>query len=319
MNTIIKLVISTVGLVIASAACAAEITLRAVSCWAAGSVYDSAYTRFIEKVNSEGKGLVQIKFLGGGPGVMPPFEVGNAVKGGVVDMANIPGAFYTNILPEADALAVGNRPIAELRKNGGLDYINKVWNEKMNVQYLARSIDTMPFHFFLKKPVSGPDLNGMRIRSTPNYRVFIQSLNGNVITMPPGDLYVALERGLVDGYTFPFVGLFDWALQEQTKYRVEPGFFNLEIAVLVNLNTWKKLDDQQRAFLVNQGLWMESFTNPQYIDDERKKQAAAGFQVIEFTGAAREQFLTKAYSSLWDSIVQRSPEHGPKLKSLIMK
>lgn len=319
MTALMKLVVCAIGLAASSTIGAAEVTLRAVSAWAAGSVYDSTYLRFIEKVNAEGKGLVQIKFLGGGPAVMPPFEVGNAVKGGTVDMANIASAFYTNILPEADALPVGDRPIAELRKNGGYDYINKLWNEKMNVVYLARSIDTMPFHFFLKKPVTKPDLTGLRIRSTPNYRAYIQSLGGTVITMPPGELYVSLERGLVDGYTFPFVGLFDFSLQDQTKYRVDPGFFNLEIAVLVNLNTWKKLDDKQRAFLMQQGLWMESFTNPKYIPEEHDRQKKAGFTVIEFKGAEREQFLAKANSSLWESIIQRSPEHGPKLKSLIMK
>jgi TRAP-type transport system periplasmic protein len=34
---------------------------------------------------------------------MPPFEVGNAVRTKVVDIANVPGAFYTNLLPEAEA------------------------------------------------------------------------------------------------------------------------------------------------------------------------------------------------------------------------
>ena len=35
---------------------------------------------------------------------MPPFEVGNAVSTGVVDIAMTTGAFYTNVMPEADAL-----------------------------------------------------------------------------------------------------------------------------------------------------------------------------------------------------------------------
>ena len=41
---------------------------------------------FMEKVKADGKGGLQINFIGG-PKAMPPFEVGNAVKTGVVDMA----------------------------------------------------------------------------------------------------------------------------------------------------------------------------------------------------------------------------------------
>jgi TRAP-type C4-dicarboxylate transport system substrate-binding protein len=93
---------------------AAEVTLRAVSSFAEGTVNSAHFERFVKKVNDEGKGLVQINYIGG-PKAMPPFEVGNAVRGGVVDMANVTGAFYTNIMPESDALKLSQISIAEQR------------------------------------------------------------------------------------------------------------------------------------------------------------------------------------------------------------
>ena len=63
--------------------------------------FSKNFERFIEKVNDDGKGLVQINYIGG-PRAMPPFEVGNAVRTKVVDIANVTGAFYTNLMPEAD-------------------------------------------------------------------------------------------------------------------------------------------------------------------------------------------------------------------------
>ena len=53
-------------------------------------------------MNAAGKGVIQLTYIGG-PKAMPPFEVGNALKNGVVDLANATGAFYTNLMPEADA------------------------------------------------------------------------------------------------------------------------------------------------------------------------------------------------------------------------
>src|SRR5271165_2926204 len=85
----------------ASSAAAQEITLRAVSAFAEGTEFSKNFERFIERVNSNGKGIIKINYIGG-PRAVPPFEVGNAVRTRVIDIANVTGAFYTNLMPEAD-------------------------------------------------------------------------------------------------------------------------------------------------------------------------------------------------------------------------
>ena len=81
------------------AATASEVTLRAISAFTEKTTYSSGIERFIDRVNAAGKGVVQINYIGG-PKAMPPFEVGNALKNGVVDLANTTGAFYTNLMPK---------------------------------------------------------------------------------------------------------------------------------------------------------------------------------------------------------------------------
>jgi TRAP-type C4-dicarboxylate transport system substrate-binding protein len=119
-------------------AAAQEVTLRAVNAFQEGTAFARPFEAFIAKVNASGKGLLQINYIGG-PKAMPPFEVGNAVKGGVVDIANVTGAFYTNLMPEADALKLAERTIQEQRQNGAWEYLNKLHNEKLNAWYLART------------------------------------------------------------------------------------------------------------------------------------------------------------------------------------
>src|SRR4051812_36292951 len=127
------------ALVVPALAAAQETTLRAVSAFAENTEYVRKLEGFIKQVNAEGKGSLQVTFIGG-PKAMPPFEVGNAVRTGVVDIGMSTGAFYTNIIPEADALKLTQIPAVELRKNGGVELINRIWNEKANMQYLARVI-----------------------------------------------------------------------------------------------------------------------------------------------------------------------------------
>src|SRR6516165_5085817 len=305
----------------ASAASAQDVTLRAVSAFAENTTYSRGFELFIERVNKEGKGVLQINYIGG-PKAMPPFEVGNALKSGVVDLANSTGAFYTIVMPEADSWKLTERPMSELRKNGGYDYMSHLYAEKMNAIFLARHVDGNPFHLYLNKPISSPDLTGLKIRITPVYRDFFQALGATVVQTAPGEVYTALERGVVDGYGWPITGIFDLGWHEKTKYRVDPGFYTAEVSVLVNKSTWDKLTDAQRAVLSKAAERGEAEAVSEFTAENAKdikRQAEAGIQTIKFEGAMAETFRTKAYQAGWEGIIKQSPEHGPKLREFFSK
>src|SRR5215472_17030221 len=77
-------------ILVCSSTYAQEVTLRAVTAFAEKTTYSRGFEAFIERVNADGKGIIQINYIGG-PKAMPPFEVGNALKTGVVDIANTTG------------------------------------------------------------------------------------------------------------------------------------------------------------------------------------------------------------------------------------
>src|SRR5262247_4047482 len=304
----------------ASAASAQEVTLRAVSAFAEKTTYSQGFERFIERVNQQGKGVVQINYIGG-PKAMPPFEVGNALKGGVVDLANVTGAFYTNVMPEADAWKLTEKPMAELRKDGGYAYMATLYEQKMNAILLARHIDNNPFHLYLTKPISGPDLTGLKLRITPVYRDFFQALGATVVQTAPGEVYTALERGVVDGYGWPITGIFDLGWHEKTKYRVDPGFYSAEVSILINKNSWDRLNEAQKKVIADTAAWLEAQAPQTAKENEADiaKQKAAGIAVIEFRGAESAAYRSKAYEAGWAGIIKQSPEHGAKLKEFFAK
>jgi TRAP-type mannitol/chloroaromatic compound transport system substrate-binding protein len=59
-------------------ACAQEVTLRLVSAFPENQHYVKRTTDWIEKVNKDARGTLQINFIGG-PKAIPTFEVGTAV------------------------------------------------------------------------------------------------------------------------------------------------------------------------------------------------------------------------------------------------
>ena len=301
-------------------ASAQEVTLKGISSFAEKTFYSRGFERFIEKVNVDGKGVIQINYIGG-PKAMPPFEVGNALKGGVVDIANATGAFYTNLMPEADAWKLTQKPMSEIRKNGGFDYMARLYDQKLNAIFLARHIDNNPFHIYLNKPIDKVDLTGLKLRITPVYRDFFQSLGATVVQTAPGEVYTSLERGVVDGYGWPITGVFDLGWHEKTKYRVDPGFYSAEVSILINKDTWGRLNPAQRKVITDAANWIESQVSEIAKENaaDTAKQKAAGIQSIEFKGAEGTAFLAKAYETGWAGVIKQSPEHGPKLREFFAK
>jgi TRAP-type transport system periplasmic protein len=303
------------------AAAAEEVTLRGVTSFAEKTTFSRGFERFIDRVNDTGKGVIHINYIGG-PKAMPPFEVGNALKNGVIDVANVTGAFYVNLMPEADAWKLRQVSMAELRRNGGVDYFGGIYAQKLNSVYLANLAGENPFHLYLNKKISSPDLTGLKLRITPVYRDFFQALGGTVVQTAPGEVYTALERGVVDGYGWPITGIFDLGWQEKTKYRVDPGFYNSEVSVLINKSTWDKLTTEQKAVLQKAGAEGEADAIPEFnkLDaEETERQGKAGIEPITFDAAGTKHYLDVAYEAGWAGVARQSPEATPKLRGFLSK
>lgn len=286
-----------------TSAIAEEVTLRAASAFNLGTTFSREFEAFANWVNENGKGVVQIQVVGG-PEAVPPFELGNAVQSGVVDIANNTSAFYPNLVPTGDAIHLAENTIQEQRANGCYELIDRIHQEQMNAKYLGRSGDGMGFHLYLTKPIEGPDLSGLTIRTTPVYQAMFSALGANLVRTAPGEVYSALERGAIDGYGWPAQGVLDLGWDEQTKFRVDPSFYNVDVNLLVNLDTWNGLTDEQRAKLEEGAAWMEELNakNAEINAEEYAKQADAGIETITLDGADADKWLETAQNEGWAAV-----------------
>jgi TRAP-type C4-dicarboxylate transport system substrate-binding protein len=309
------------GILLPTAAMAQEVTLRAISAFAIDTQFGKVFTNFVEEANKRGKGTIQIRLLGG-PETMPPGEVGNAVRGGIVDMAWTPPNFYENLMPEATATALTSISPAEMRANGGWELLDRLHREKANSVFLTSFGYGIKHHLYLTKAITKPDLSGMKVRPAPGMQPFFSAFGAaNVATMP-GEVYTALERGIIEGYSWPLWGVTDLGWQKVTKFRTEPGYGGVQVNALVNLASWNKLNDAQRKVLSDTAIWYESWGRQHVADTsavEAKKQADAGIQVITFQGADATKWSQTYFDVMWATLIQRAPENGPRLKALLVK
>jgi TRAP-type C4-dicarboxylate transport system substrate-binding protein len=297
----------------AGAAGAQETTLNAVVFVPRNTTFGEIFVRFIDQVNKDGKGLVQVKLLGG-PDAIPTFEQGNALKNGVVDMVSVPPTFYTNLCPECDAQILPPLQTPQLKKTPFWTVLQKYTNQKLNAQLLSSYGDGIGFHIWTSKPLTGGTLKGMRLRTTPNYTPLFTALGVSLVQTPPGEVLTALERGVVDGYGWPAIGMFDLGWGPHTKYRIDPGFYNVVVNVVVNLNKWNSLRDDQRAFLNRMADWLET-ENVRWVAERKaaddKKIKEAGIQIVDLGPGHRKL----AYDAYWEALAKRAPEPIKELRA----
>ena len=301
-----------------TAADAQEITLRAGNAFQEGTYFARNFERFIKKVNDEGQGLVRIQYVGG-PKAIPTFELANALRTGVVDLANTTSSFTTGVVPEGIAINYTHLSMAEMRRTSVFDAWNRFYQDK-GLHYFARTGEGVKYHIYSSRRIDKADLTGLKLRSAPIYREFFQKLGAGVVQIAPGEVYTALERGVVDGYGWPLIGIFDFGWHEKTKYRLEPGFYDIELGVVFNLATWRRLTPQQRQFLETQAAWLEAQNADMATKDapaELKRQQEAGIQVVKLDDAQSKLLIRTAYDAAWNALVAASPVHGPKLREMM--
>src|SRR5258705_10997608 len=119
MRRILCLALAIAPALLAAQAHSQEVTLRLVSAFPENQFYVKRTLDWIADVNKDGKGVLQINFIGG-PKAIPTFEVGKAVQTGVVDIGFFTRALYTHLMPEADILQLSETSAAQQRQKRGV-------------------------------------------------------------------------------------------------------------------------------------------------------------------------------------------------------
>jgi len=304
----------------AGAASAEELTLKSAVFVPPTTTYGIPFKRFVDRVNETGKGVLQIRIVGG-PEAVPADGQALAVKNGVLDLSAIPTAYYKSLMVEGDAQVLNDLSLAEQRKSGLYAALNELANQKMNANYLTSFGIGVHFHFYVTKdmPVSKPeDLKGLRFRGQPNYAAMFRHYGIAGVNIAPPEVYTALERGTVQGYGWPLWGIEDFGWDKLTKTRIDPGFYNVTVTVLMNKPKYDSLSPAQKKVIDDAVVWFEQ-DDLRYTEQKSKNtlasQQKAGIKVVDFG----PQWSKTAVDLSWEDLTKLSPDSIGKLRAIIDK
>ena len=131
-----------------------------------------------------------------------------------------------------------------LYERGGLEQMQELYG-KYNLYALPGGNGGQEMGFFSnKKATKMEDFKGMRVRTPGWYMDIMTQLGASVTPLPGGEIYLALERGVIDGAEFSTPAInYPMGFDEITKYVITPGVHqpSVQCAFFFNKDAYNKL------------------------------------------------------------------------------
>ena len=305
------------ALAMTASAALAEDRVSAVHAFPGFLVYTKTFLAMVDDINARGEGIVQID-VRGGPEAIGMFQQPAAVRDGVVDMVHTPGSFYGASVPEIDAMVAATITPLEARANGGAAAMDMAHQKRFGVRHLGWIDGGVQFYIYTSKEPKFDengvlDLTGVKLRDNPIYHAFFEALNATTASMPATEVYAALEKGVVDAAAWTSIGLMDLKWDEFMKYAIEPQFYNTDIGVIFNKESWDALSPESQELIdtVVQEWEAKSYNDRQEtVKADRIELEKRGMEFVAMPETSAAAYLTIASDAAWGRMKGRLDDMG---------
>lgn len=305
-----------------SIASAQNITLKYLTAW------DNRYqgTGFIaydfgKMVSEATDGRIKMAFSG--PEVIKPRQQFQPTSAGVFDMnLSVPPYFVgTTAVPMAFyAMPVNTE---EWREKGYWQFADKefgLFNQKV-ISHLMGGTSSEVFQVMLKDPIEKIDnpLKGKKIRANALYRPIVEPLGGSMVNLNGGEIYAALQRGVVDGAAWPVLGAVNFKWYEVAKYMMRPRFGGSPYTVTMNMDRFNKLSKADQTLLLDLGRKLEQTVGSKFdkaTADEIAKLKELGVKETHLRPDLAKSMIDGFTKGIWNLSINANKKSADRVRAL---
>ena len=219
----------------------------------------TAPEKFAELIARMSNGRLTVKVYGAGQ-LVPAMEVFDTVSSGTAEMGHgaayswkgkTPAAvFFTSVPFGLNAQEMN----AWLHHGGGLALWREVYAPFNLVPFAGGNSGVQMAGWFNREINSLADLQGLKMRIPGLGGEVIRRAGGEAITIPGGELYTALQTGVIDAteWVAPYNDLaFGFHQIEKARYYYYPGWHEpgSTLELIVNQDAWQSLPDDLQAMV----------------------------------------------------------------------
>ncbi len=294
---------------------AAEYRWKWQSFWQPNTVNQQAFERFARRVKEASAGRIEIEALPVNA-VVPPGEVLDAVRAGVLQGANGGTGYYVGKDPAFALLADLNCAWENPNQLTG-------WFYEAGGNELARELYAKYGSFYLgpvlwgmesiptKKPLrSIADFKGLKMRAPEGLGAAIWAKLGvGVITLPGTEVYTALERGRIEATDWGTLGMNDQlGYGKIAPYAIYPGIHSMPASdVTIKLDIWERLPGDLQQVLLDEAREFNRYSLEVNEALDREMVAKRDPATLIAWGPAERLELRRVAQTVWEEWGRKSP------------
>ena len=293
--------------------------LRMIGAFPEGFVFtEEIAVPFMDAVAQATDGAVTVSLTG--PDAVPPLEQLEPVQAGVFDLLFTHPAYHAGTTSLGLAIdAVGTDP-ALRRESGIIDLLDGHYRDLGLKLIAAPATGTQGFRYYLKAPIDGePAFAGRKIRGTVSYHPMIEALGGSGVVMGGGEVYSALQTGVVDGAAWGTTGALDFKWNEVAGYIADPVFGQVGVMILANLDAWNALSEDERAAIEEAAAELEAGSIARFdalAEEELAALQEAGMEMTSFSEAEAAELDRLWSEGVWQVAAGGAPEAVAEMRGM---
>ncbi|GHB14908.1 TRAP transporter substrate-binding protein [Modicisalibacter luteus] len=245
------LVTSTLGL---CASAGAETTLRMAHLWPAGSaVNQDIYQAWANQVEQESNGQIKVEIYPSQT-LAKADQAYDAAANGIADISVTLQGYTAGRFPLTEIVQL---PGVANSASQGACILQTLYDEG---DIVGEYSDTHVLFMFTTGPAylhtrdteirTPADLQGLRIRRPSEVAgEMLASMGAQPLGMPAPDIYTALQRGVMDGLSFPWEAMKVFRINELTNYHLQVPYYAGAIVATMSQTAYDRLSPEMQAVI----------------------------------------------------------------------
>lgn len=219
----------------------------------------TAPEQFAQRIERMSNGRLTVKVYGAGQ-LVPAMEVFDTVSSGTAEMGHGAAYYWKGKTPAAvffTSVPFGlnaQEMNAWLHHGGGLALWREVYAPFNLVPFAGGNSGVQMAGWFNREINSLADLAGLKMRIPGLGGEVIRRAGGEAVTIPGGELYTALQTGVIDAteWVAPYNDLaFGFHQIDKARYYYYPGWHEpgSTLELIINRDAWQSLPDDLQAMV----------------------------------------------------------------------
>jgi len=275
---------------------------------------------FADKVKEYSNAAVEVKIFDSAQ-LFKDTEIVEALQEGNIETGLVPTNKWSGMIPAADIFEMPFifQDLTSIKK-----FIDAGAGELLEAEFQKKGVKTLFWvdygyiQFFNNKhPLVTPDdFKGLKMRSfSSGDAETLQALGAAPTVMSSSEMYMALQRGTVDGATTGMPAAVSRKIIEVQKYMTEANYSTAQFVVQANLDAWQKLPKDQQDAVIKAGKDAEAWIRASIADSEAKAKDVIqkqGLEIVQLTPESRKVFI-EATEPVRTNFANKSGELAKKL------